>query len=69
MDEQYKQHGAFSWSELLTTDVKAAKTFYTQLFGWDTEEMSMPGTNFTVVTGAFSLDALECFGCRISTPL
>ncbi len=26
MDEQYKQHGAFSWCELLTTDVKAAKT-------------------------------------------
>ena len=49
MDEQYKQHGAFSWCELLTTDVKAAKTFYTKLFGWDTEEMTMPGMTYTVV--------------------
>jgi predicted enzyme related to lactoylglutathione lyase len=49
MDEQYKQHGALSWCELLTTDVKAAKTFYTQLFGWDTEEMSMPGMTYTIV--------------------
>lgn len=49
MDEQYKQHGAFSWSELQTTDVGAAKTFYSQLFGWTTEEMTMPGMTYTIV--------------------
>ncbi len=49
MDEQYKQHGAFSWCELMTTDVDAAKAFYTKLFGWDTEDMSMPGMTYTVV--------------------
>jgi|SRR5438067_6042952 len=49
MDEQFKQHGAFSWCELMTTDVDAAKVFYTKLFGWDTEEISMPGMNYTVV--------------------
>jgi predicted enzyme related to lactoylglutathione lyase len=49
MDEQYKQHGAFSWSELITTDVNAAKAFYTRLFGWETTEMSMPGMTYTIV--------------------
>lgn len=49
MDEQYKQHGAFSWCELQTTDVGAAKTFYSQLFGWTTEEMTMPGMTYTIV--------------------
>jgi predicted enzyme related to lactoylglutathione lyase len=49
MDEQCKQHGAFSWCELMTTDVDAAKVFYTKLFGWDTEDMSMPGMTYTVI--------------------
>ncbi|HMK43350.1 MAG TPA: VOC family protein [Dissulfurispiraceae bacterium] len=49
MDERFKQHGAFSWSELLTTDVEAAKSFYVKLFGWETEEMAMPGMTYTVV--------------------
>ncbi len=49
MDEQFKQHGAFSWCELMTTDVDASKAFYTRLFGWDTEAMEMPGMTYTVV--------------------
>lgn len=48
-DDQYKQHGAFSWCELMTPDVEAAKAFYTKLFGWDTEEMKMPEMTYTVV--------------------
>ncbi len=49
MNEPFKQHGAFSWCELMTTDVEAAKAFYTKLFGWVTEDMSMPGMTYTVV--------------------
>lgn len=49
MNEPFKQHGAFSWCELMTTDVEAAKAFYTKLFGWDTEDMKMPGMTYTVV--------------------
>lgn len=49
MSDPFKQHGAFSWCELMTTDVEAAKAFYTKLFGWDTEDMSMPGMAYTVV--------------------
>jgi predicted enzyme related to lactoylglutathione lyase len=50
MDEQFKQHGAFSWSELMTTDLGAAKAFYTQLFGWSTADMPMEGMTYTVVS-------------------
>jgi uncharacterized protein len=50
MDEQFKIHGAFSWCELMTTDSKAAKDFYSKLFGWTTEEMSVaPGMAYTVI--------------------
>lgn len=33
--------GTFCWNELMTTDVGAAKAFYTGLLGWSTEEMDM----------------------------
>jgi len=49
MDGSFKQHGAFSWCELMTTDVDAAKTFYSAFFGWETEDMSMPEMVYTVV--------------------
>ncbi len=45
----YKTHGAFSWSELMTTDVEAAKGFYSQLFGWSARDMEMPNGNYTTV--------------------
>jgi predicted enzyme related to lactoylglutathione lyase len=48
MQENMK-HGAFSWNELTTTDTKAALEFYTQLFGWNTELMKMPGFDYTVL--------------------
>lgn len=49
MDEQFKQHGAFSWCELVTPDVEAAKAFYSRLFGWSLEDMEMEGTTYTVI--------------------
>src|SRR5262245_15242011 len=53
MEEQFKAHGAFSWCELTTTNVTAAKNFYTKLFGWTTEEMSVtPAMTYTVVKAA-----------------
>ena len=41
------RHGAFSWCELMTADVEAAKRFYTELLGWTTEEV--PGMSYTLV--------------------
>lgn len=49
MADPYKTHGAFSWFELMTTDMAAAKDFYTKLFGWTTEEMPMQGGTYTVI--------------------
>jgi predicted enzyme related to lactoylglutathione lyase len=45
----YKTHGAFSWSELMTTDVDAAKSFYMSLFGWGARDMAMPSGNYTTM--------------------
>jgi uncharacterized protein len=36
--------GALCWTELTTTDTKAAETFYTQMFGW-TPKHSAPGSD------------------------
>jgi len=44
-----KTHGAFSWSELMTSDPKAALGFYTALFGWNVQSMDMPQGSYHVV--------------------
>lgn len=49
MKDPFKTHGAFSWNELMTTDPAAAKKFYSKLFGWETEEMTMENMTYTVV--------------------
>lgn len=49
MNDPFKTHGAFSWCELLTTDVDAAKRFYGTLFGWTLEDVNMTGMTYTVV--------------------
>ncbi|MEB8431256.1 VOC family protein [Cocleimonas sp. KMM 6892] len=41
MSNPMKQHGAFSWNELMTTDVAAAKAFYGKMFNWQMEDMEM----------------------------
>jgi catechol 2,3-dioxygenase-like lactoylglutathione lyase family enzyme len=38
MNDAFVQHGAFSWCELMTTDVAAAKRFYAELLGWSITE-------------------------------
>ena len=39
--------GTFSWADLATTDADAAKAFYAKVFGWDFDDMPMPGGNGT----------------------
>lgn len=41
-------HGTFCWVELSTTDTEAAKSFYSQLFGWQTEDSPVPGGVYTM---------------------
>ena len=45
----YKTHGAFSWSELMTSDPAAAAAFYGPLFGWRVETMDMGGGAYHVL--------------------
>jgi predicted enzyme related to lactoylglutathione lyase len=49
MEERFTKHGDLSWCELMTSDAGAATAFYTQLFGWGTEDMSMGAMTYTVV--------------------
>lgn len=46
----YKTHGAFSWSELTTTDPKAAAAFYSGLFGWTFKNMGPEMGDYHVVS-------------------
>ena len=45
------EHGALCWNEVMTSDVPTAAAFYSELFGWGTEQMEMgdQGT-YTVFT-------------------
>jgi predicted enzyme related to lactoylglutathione lyase len=48
MTDQFIEQGAFSWFELTTTDLRAAESFYTRLFGWTTEPWTGEG-NYTLI--------------------
>ena len=48
--ETMKQHGAFSWNELLTTDVAGAKAFYGELLGWTLKDDNSHGMEYTIAT-------------------
>jgi len=48
MTNPIKQHGAFSWNELMTTDVGAAKAFYGDLFGWTLEDIQAGDMTYTM---------------------
>jgi uncharacterized protein len=40
--------GRFVWHELMTTDTKAARAFYSNVVGWGAEEAPMPGMVYTM---------------------
>ena len=42
--------GTFCWAELATSDAKASKRFYTELFGWSYFDSEMgPGMVYTLL--------------------
>jgi predicted enzyme related to lactoylglutathione lyase len=43
-----KEHGVFSWNELVTTDVPAAKAFYRAALGWELEDLNGGGMDYTM---------------------
>jgi len=44
-----KQHGAFSWNELSTPDVEAAKGFYGELLGWQFQDIESCDMNYSMI--------------------
>ncbi len=43
-------HGRFVWYELITTDIAAAKAFYTKVVGWGAQDASTPDLAYTLFT-------------------
>lgn len=59
-DDFTPSEGVFVWDELLTTDVEAAKRFYSEVVGWETRDMEMgPNGVYTL----FSLGGADRAGC------
>jgi uncharacterized protein len=50
MINPFQQHGAFSWCELMTTDLKGAEAFYSKLFGWTMEDGPVEEVEYRVVS-------------------
>ncbi|HXY22067.1 MAG TPA: VOC family protein [Burkholderiaceae bacterium] len=46
----YETHGAFSWNELLTSDVPAARKFYSELLGWKIREMEGSPMDYQIIS-------------------
>jgi predicted enzyme related to lactoylglutathione lyase len=49
MNDAFKRHCAFSWSELLVDNIESAIGFYTKVIGWEIEEMEMPQGKYYVL--------------------
>jgi predicted enzyme related to lactoylglutathione lyase len=49
MAKKVEKHGTFSWTELMTTDVEAAKDFYEQLFEWEFSKQDLNDTTYYVI--------------------
>ncbi|HYN35211.1 MAG TPA: VOC family protein [Ilumatobacteraceae bacterium] len=51
--EVVNEHGAFSWSELMTPNPAAVEPFYADVFGWTAQSVPMPAGEYTIfkVTG------------------
>jgi uncharacterized protein len=49
MINPFQQHGAFSWSELMTTDLKGAEAFYKTLFGWTMTDGPVEDMEYRVI--------------------
>jgi predicted enzyme related to lactoylglutathione lyase len=48
--------GVFVWDELVTTDVEAAKRFYSEVFGWTSRDMDMGEMTYTIFQNSDDVD-------------
>jgi hypothetical protein len=56
--------GSFCWIELATTDQKAAKSFYSSLFGWDPQDSPMGPDEFYTIFKLEGRDAAAGYTMR-----
>jgi predicted enzyme related to lactoylglutathione lyase len=49
--ETVNESGAMAWNDLLTSDVEAARDFYTALFGWTVDPIPESGGRYWVIKG------------------
>jgi uncharacterized protein len=49
MDDYLMKQGMISWSELMTSDMAAAKIFYAQVFGWELEQAPNTDMEYTII--------------------
>jgi len=45
---QSKTHGKFVWYDVMTTDTKAAESFYRSVIGWDAKDSGMTDRSYTL---------------------
>ena len=43
-----KPRGKFVWYDVMTTDTKAAASFYQRVIGWDAKDLGMPDRSYTL---------------------
>lgn len=68
--------GSFCWAELATSDIEAAKRFYSEMFGWTAVDNVMPQGIYTIfesegnkAAGAFQMPGVPThWGAHFSTP-
>src|SRR5438105_1625895 len=45
-----KAHGKFVWYDVMTSDTKAAESFYRNAIGWDAKDSGMPDRSYTLLS-------------------
>jgi predicted enzyme related to lactoylglutathione lyase len=45
-----KSHGKFVWYDVMTSDTKAAQSFYHSVIGWDATDSGMPDRSYTLLS-------------------
>ena len=50
MATAFETPGAFSWTELVTSDVAAARKFYSALLGWKIKDMEDSSMNYKIIS-------------------
>ena len=48
--QEKSSQGKFVWYDVMTSDTKAAKSFYRSAIGWETKDSGMPDRSYTLLS-------------------